>query len=554
MDFCGRAYHGIPKHLHKSDPWLKEMMPYYRRHCRNRAQPEGNINIPNCIRCCLSATIPDGVKPSPLLQLPHPDPVPGYDKPNDVNGQCNTFGEQLSPADDNLNEHVISNLTSALEKQQHHLDSSDDDDEDKSKSTCTSSSSTSSIQSKPELKDVDDDDLSSDDEDFYYNIDSDDEEDYEFHKDPHPNTQPNSLPPLVPSTRKRKLDNAVTTLRKLPTKSSDSMDYLSEYATNTFKSPNYKNITRRYVKSYNKANKNNTANVISHEFVGALVLPTHKLILCNYTYNKQLYVDIHGMAESTADGTPTIPHLVLTEANALALDAEFARTNTKAKYLDDENQWIRERVDNVEMPEDPTKTRAWTIDHTTISQKVKVSHVMKANGCTEIPVEELAQYEVFSYKHTSIRKHADFILIDGDFCMEEDMKLANLRKLLTLRIQTMIKRSITDEDAKSMYTNLRAISGRWGSEVTRTSGTGGYVTTQSHKDLLTSGTGGYVTTQSHKDLLFVLHENDGLLPNKAGACLIVPHKKYSYILYSKHAPASDEHPIGLTTYPPPKPG
>ena len=58
MDFCGRAYHDIPKHLHKSDPWLKEMMPYYRRHCRTRAQPEGNINIPNCIRCCLSATIP----------------------------------------------------------------------------------------------------------------------------------------------------------------------------------------------------------------------------------------------------------------------------------------------------------------------------------------------------------------------------------------------------------------------------------------------------------------------------------------------------------------
>ena len=96
---------------------------------------------------------------------------------NDVSGQCNPFGEQLSPADDNLNEHVISNLTSALEKQQHKLDSSDDA-EDKSKSTCTSSSSTSSIQFKPELKDMDDDDLSSDDEDFYYNIDSDDEEDY----------------------------------------------------------------------------------------------------------------------------------------------------------------------------------------------------------------------------------------------------------------------------------------------------------------------------------------------------------------------------------------
>ena len=103
-------------------------------------------------------------------------------------------------------------------------------------------------------------------------------------------------------------------------------------------------------------------------------------------------------------------------------------------------------------------------------------------------------------------------------------------------MQSILIHLISDDDAASM-SNLRTISGRRGSEVTRT-----------------SGTDGYVTTQSHKDLLFVLHDNDGLLLNKAGACLIIPHKKYYYIMYSKQNPNDDEHPIGIATYAPPKPG
>jgi hypothetical protein len=39
-----------------------------------------------------------------------------------------------------------------------------------------------------------------------------------------------------------------------------------------------------------------------------------------------------------------------------------------------------------------------------------------------------------------------------------------------------------------------------------------------------------------------------------GACLIIPHKKFYYIFYTKHKPKEDKHPIGFTTYAPPKPG
>jgi len=39
-----------------------------------------------------------------------------------------------------------------------------------------------------------------------------------------------------------------------------------------------------------------------------------------------------------------------------------------------------------------------------------------------------------------------------------------------------------------------------------------------------------------------------------GACLIIPHKKFYYIFYTKHKPKEGKHPIGVTTYAPPKPG
>ena len=39
-----------------------------------------------------------------------------------------------------------------------------------------------------------------------------------------------------------------------------------------------------------------------------------------------------------------------------------------------------------------------------------------------------------------------------------------------------------------------------------------------------------------------------------GACLIIPHKKFYYIFYSKYKVKEGKHPIGVTTYAPPKPG
>ncbi len=89
-----------------------------------------------------------------------------------------------------------------------------------------------------------------------------------------------------------------------------------------------------------------------------------------------------------------------------------------------------------------------------------------------------------------------------------------------------------------MYSSLLPISGRNGYELTRT-----------------GGTQGFTSAQSHKDLLFCLREDNKLLPNKAGACLIIPNIKSYYIFYRKRGiKDSRDDPIAVTEYAPPSLG
>ena len=188
------------------------------------------------------------------------------------------------------------------------------------------------------------------------------------------------------------------------------------------------------------------------------------------------------------------------------------------------------------MPEDGSITQTWDVAHCTVRQTVRLDDVNKFNALTHVSAEELANCRVYLWQE--VHRGADVIIFDGDFGLEDDDTLKdNGRKLLVARMQSMLDPSISNADIASMYSNLSQLAGRKGYEVTRT-----------------SGTAGFTTHQSHADLLFVLHKNDSLLPNKAGSSLIIPHGKFYFILYTKHKAKDGEHPIGITTYVPPKPG
>ena len=96
------------------------------------------------------------------------------------------------------------------------------------------------------------------------------------------------------------------------------MDYLEEYRSHKLIPPRYDKVTK--------------GKQLGGEFVGALYFPTHSLIVCSYANNDNLYVDIHGLANSPHDGTPALPHIVLTEADANALENHYSMEENKVPW------------------------------------------------------------------------------------------------------------------------------------------------------------------------------------------------------------------------------
>jgi len=95
------------------------------------------------------------------------------------------------------------------------------------------------------------------------------------------------------------------------------MEYLQKYCTNATAVPNYQKAVNFLCKTHHKATT--TPNHIACEFTGALYFPSHKLIICSYATNHDLYVDIHALSKSSIDATPGIPHVVLSAADGQGL-------------------------------------------------------------------------------------------------------------------------------------------------------------------------------------------------------------------------------------------
>ena len=69
--------------------------------------------------------------------------------------------------------------------------------------------------------------------------------------------------------------------------------------------------------------------------MGAIYVPTHKLIICSYSCNDFLYVDIHGLAKLFIDLSPEVPRLVLLKANDLAMTHTLGTRGVKPQYIND---------------------------------------------------------------------------------------------------------------------------------------------------------------------------------------------------------------------------
>jgi len=440
MLFMDRVIQKVPRYVANTHPWVLALQQYYEN--QSCDYMPNVIEVPCCISCSLSIVIPEGMKPS-LLPIMAPIPVT-VDKCKPI-----IVAECINSSNLNENVHEYYDNNAEEDNVNHNNNNNDDDDDD----------------------------------------------DY---ADP-------VSPLLSASKRKRLIAAGVKEMMNLPSSNCDTLAFLGGYQELCGTTPpDYKRwVSRTLQKAHRqKAHRHKSAShdytpvSYSNELEGALYMPSHNLIVCGYSDNRQLYSDIHGMANSDFDGSPSVPHMVLTCEDAVSTMEYHKLNRTKIKYIT-QDMFSTHPLHNVPMPQDGMIKRSWNVAHIVLPQTMGLDEVNKSTASTHVSAEVLANCQVYSWQR--IHSAADVVIFVGDFGKEDNNDTIHCHKLLVARMQSIITKSISDDDVKSMYSNIALLAGRKGYEVTRT-----------------SGTGGITCPQSHADLLFVLHENDALLPNRAG--------------------------------------
>ena len=440
-----RVLEKVPHYVSNILPWVRALRDYYNRNKQGCDQLPNVIEVPCCISCSLSITIPDGM--CTVLQ-----PLMAPIRITEDESKPIIVAEGIISS--NLNENDIE-----------YEDNTDEDDED--------------------------------DNNDNNNYNEDDDDDYANRED--------DVHVLLSSKRQRLIADGVKGMINLPSLNYDTLAFLRQYQELCGTAPPDYNrwVSRTLQKAHRhkSASRGYTPVSYSNELEGALYIPSHNVVICNYADNNQLYSDLHGLAKSNEDGSPSVPHMVITKADADAAMQYHKIHETKINYIT-QPMFTTKELHDVPMPQDGTIQRSWNVAHLLLSQTMSLDEVNKSNASTHVSPEVLASCRVYSWRH--VHSAADVVIFVGDFGMED--KHIECHKLLVARMQSMMTKSISDIDIKSMYSNISLLAGRKGYEMTRT-----------------SGTGGITSPQSHADLLFVLHENDSLLPNKAGKNCPVAH-------------------------------
>ena len=136
----------------------------------------------------------------------------------------------------------------------------------------------------------------------------------------------------------------------------------------------------------------------------------------------------------------------------MALSNYYKPKDRKVLYTGN-NRFEPYNVNGVEMPEHFEVTHAWHVQYAEITQKGKISTVMKQNGRTHVPLDELVGCKVLSWKY--VQNDTEQVILCGDFCSEDDEKpKKDGRKLLVNRMQKLLQPMIKDKGVESMYSKL----------------------------------------------------------------------------------------------------
>ena len=267
----------------------------------------------------------------------------------------------------------------------------------------------------------------------------------------------------------------------------------------------------------------------NNRYSGSLYVPSHNLLVQTQAFNSVLYTDLHGVAFSKIDGTPGLPHAVISESNGKQL-SDIMRHRQHPSFFSTAFQEIIV-LHNVSSPEDSKLTRSWKIQVITVPQVISTVDVIKRKGCTTFSCEVLSHTLFFGYNQ--INAKVDVTIILGSL----NVNGMSTPKLILMRFHRMISSITSPCQAKSLYHTLRCVSGKNGFELNRV-----------------GGSSGLRSEQSDQDFLFVINELPSTLPRKCGACLIIPFQFGYKVLYTKRSKRDGKHRIAICTYSVPRDG
>jgi hypothetical protein len=125
------------------------------------------------------------------------------------------------------------------------------------------------------------------------------------------------------------------------------MYYLKGYLASELYPPKYQSIAktrkigRKPAESYS-------------QFTGALYIPTYRLLICSYGDNDCLYTNYHALVK-LGDGTPAIPCMVITHADAmlLLLESHYCSKGSRPRHVT-RSSFEKLTIENVTLPKDNT--------------------------------------------------------------------------------------------------------------------------------------------------------------------------------------------------------
>ena len=270
-------------------------------------------------------------------------------------------------------------------------------------------------------------------------------------------------------------------------------------------------------------------------YQGALIMFMFGLGIQADTFHGHWYADHMALALSEADGTPSVGHCVLSESCSDSIFRYMSDNRISPRKIEGTSRRVHIMLPS---PEDPSKYRSVWVHIYIVKQVLTANQCLDfAKGSNSHSNKYLSELNMFS--QNDIRKDVDYTIILGDFT-KETRHLPY--KLLLIRPTSMLcnhKFSHSEKSilAEHIYHTLRSYCGKRGYEMRRV-----------------CGSSGLVTAASDRDIISVLHENEGALPRKVYAVIILRGSDRYYLVYRRVNPSIGECSFTSTYYCPPKDG